>query len=110
VTRRRSDNARQAARLLELAVETFSQKAIRLSSLAFENASPTRFFSTRLGLFIVAIPLRVLQRNHGSNIECHAAQVGGQSIEEVALPCLGGKFANEGAILRIGQQLFEPCL
>ena len=68
------------------------------------------FFSTRLRLFIVAIRLRALQRNHGLNIECHTAQVGSQSIKKVALPYVGGKFANEGAILGIGQQLFEPCL
>jgi hypothetical protein len=61
-------------------------------------------------LFIVAVGLRALQRKHGSNIECHAAQVGGQSIEQVALPCVGRKFANEGAILGIDQQLFESCL
>jgi hypothetical protein len=61
-------------------------------------------------LLDVAIRFRGLQRNHGLNIECHAAQVGGQSIEEVALPYVGRKLADEGAILGIGQQLFEPCL
>jgi hypothetical protein len=58
---------------------------------------------------IVAIRVRALQRNHGLNIEGHTAQVSGQSIEEVALPYVGGKFANQRAILGIGQQLFEFC-
>ena len=49
------------------------------------------------------------QRNHGLNIGCHAAEISGQAIEEVAFPCVGRKFANEGAILGIGQQLFKPC-
>ena len=67
-------------------------------------------FSIRPRCFIVAIRLRELHRNHGLNIDCHTAQVSGQSIEEVALPYVGRKFANEGAILGIGQQLFEPWL
>jgi hypothetical protein len=74
------------------------------------NSSLTPFFSTRLRFFIVAIRLRALQRNHGLNIECHTAQVIGQSTEEVALPLRRWKSTNERAILGIGQQLFELCL
>jgi hypothetical protein len=44
------------------------------------------------------------------NIGCHTAKIVGQAIEEVALLCVVGKFANEGAILCFGEQLFEPCL
>jgi hypothetical protein len=60
-------------------------------SLAFEKLiTHTIFLNPAAAFFIVAIRLRALQRNHGLNIECHTTQVIGQSIEEVALPYVGG--------------------
>jgi hypothetical protein len=80
-------------------------------SLAFEKLiTHTIFLNPAAASFIVAIRLRALQRNHDLNIECHTAQVIGQSIEEVALPLRRRKSANERAILGIGQRLFELCL
>jgi hypothetical protein len=34
----------------------------------------------------------------------------GQFVKEVALLSVGRKFANEGAVLGVREQLFEPCL
>jgi hypothetical protein len=67
-------------------------------------------FSTRWRLFAAAIRSRAPQCNHGFNIACRAAKVSGQSIKKFTLLFIGRKFTDEGAILGVREQLFEPCL
>jgi hypothetical protein len=40
----------------------------------------------------------------------HSANIGGQLVKEVALPDVGRKLADEGAVFGFREQLFEPCL
>jgi hypothetical protein len=74
LTRRRIDNARQTARLLELGVEHFHRKRLGFRPSHLKNSSLTPFFSPRLRLLHLAIRPLPLQHNHGLNIECHAGR------------------------------------
>ncbi len=88
-------------------VSSFLRKGLAVFALLISQRSHYSLKSA--GPFVVVSTLRTPQRNDGLNIARHAPEVSGQSIEEVALPRVGRKFANQGAILGIGQQLFKPC-
>src|SRR5271156_3607041 len=62
-----------------------------------------------VGIFI-ALRFRAPRRSHDFNIARHSAKIGGQLVKEVALPDVGRKPADEGAVLGFREQLFEPCL